>query len=38
MHRIENCLNSGVTSDRNKNTTIWVRQGAPGLLANVDKE
>jgi hypothetical protein len=32
MHRIENCLDSGVTSDRNKNTTLWVRQGAPGLL------
>lgn len=37
MHRIENCLDSGVVSDRNKDTTIWVRQGSPGLLINVDK-
>lgn len=32
LHRIENCLDSGVASDRNKNTTTWVRQGSPGLL------
>lgn len=37
IHRIENCLDSGVVSDRNKNTTIWVRQGAPSLLMDVDK-
>jgi len=37
IHQIENCLDSGVVSDRNKNTTIWVRQGAPSLLMDVDK-
>ncbi|MEI8067955.1 MAG: hypothetical protein WCG91_03355 [Candidatus Shapirobacteria bacterium] len=30
MHRIENCLDIGVASDRTKNTTIWIRQGGPG--------
>jgi len=38
MHRIENCLDSGITSDRSKATTIWVRQGSPGLLTCVDRE
>lgn len=32
MYRIENCLESGSTSDRTKSTTIWVRQGSPELL------
>lgn len=32
MHRIENCLDSGVSSDRSKITTIWVRQGAPSFM------
>ncbi|MPM55684.1 hypothetical protein SDC9_102481 [bioreactor metagenome] len=35
MHRIESCLDSGVTSDRDKETTIWVRQGSPELLYKV---
>lgn len=37
VRRIENCLDSGVTSDRKKVTTIWGRQGTCKLSAEAGK-